>query len=249
LTTPLALISDVHGNFPAFCAVLAEIERLGIQRIISLGDTVGYGPQPVECLEMAIDACHVMLMGNHELRVLDPSKTRMNRTAALASDWTRDQLEQAHLIPILKTLPKHYQEDELLFVHGTPKDTLRDYLMEQDYMGYSNFDKIVQSLEEDFKNFRLCFVGHNHLPFLATEDGFIHPHDGQRQFQLEDRKLYVSVGSVGQPRDRDPRASFVTYDGESVQFHRVSYDIEATRAKFLVTDLPEYLSNRLLEGR
>lgn len=246
---PIAIISDVHGNFPAFLAVLDEIHQLGISRIIALGDTVGYGPQPVECLERAIKVCDVLLMGNHELKVLKPEMARMNPVAETANDWTRNQLTRAGLLETLSLLPVFHKQDDFLFVHGTPKDVLRDYLLEENMFGYSNFDQVARSLKIDFKDFRICFVGHNHQPFLATEDGFIHPHDTQNVFFVEEKKLYVSVGSVGQPRDHDPRSSFVTFNGKKVCFHRVQYSVEETRLAFSETGLPAYLSDRLLEGR
>ena len=246
----LAVISDVHGNLEAFQAVLAEIDRLGVERIHSLGDVVGYGPDPAQCLRLAQARCTHLLLGNHEYGVLHPGSCfNWTSLAKLSLDWTRERLREAGLLEGLRGLLPHHQEEELLFVHGSARDALEEYLTESEPGGYSAFEKVAESLEQDFTSFRICFVGHNHKPFLATAEGFIHPHPGCQVFQIPAaEKLYISVGSVGQPRDRDPRACFATFDGASVAYHRVSYDWQRTAAKILAAGQPEFLAMRLGKG-
>lgn len=246
----IAVISDVHGNLEALEAVLARISALEVEVIYCLGDVVGYGPDPEACVRITGDRCRMRLMGNHEYALLHEEFGRnFNSLARTAIDWTRARFHDACLLEGIKELRSHHQEGDRLFVHGSPRDSLNDYLFESDQDGYSNFARVLESLDQYFRSFRLCFVGHNHHPFLATREGFLHPHDGMMEFQLpEDEKLYVSVGSVGQPRDRDPRACFATFDGSRVIFHRVAYDIATTAAKIKACGLPKALAERIAVG-
>lgn len=247
----IAVISDVHGNLEALEAVLARIDALGAAAIYSLGDAVGYGPDPEACLRLTAARCRHRLMGNHEYAVVHENLGfTFNPVAQKALEWTRGRVQEAGLLGLIGGLQPHHQEGEVLFVHGSARDALEEYVTESDKRGYSVFDEMVESLEKDFTSFRLCFVGHNHKPFLATTEGFLHPHDGLKEFQVpRDEKLYVSVGSVGQPRDRDPRACFVTFDGDRVAYHRVPYDFATTAGKIRARGLPAYLADRLAVGK
>jgi predicted phosphodiesterase len=248
----IAVISDVHGNQEALEAVLARIDALQVDAIYSLGDVVGYGPDPEACLALTADRCRLRLMGNHEYGVLhaDQLLTDFNALAQGSVDWTRERLRRAGLLESMAGLKSSHREGPLLFVHGSARNSLDEYILESDRQGYSNFDLILTSLERDFTDFRICFVGHNHKPFLATREGFLHPHEGCHEFQVpEDETLYVSVGSVGQPRDRDPRACFVTFDGSTLAYHRVDYPFEITAGKIGAHGLPAILADRLAVGR
>ena len=248
----IAVISDVHGNLEALQAVLAHIDALQVEAIYSLGDVVGYGPDPEACLELINHRCRVRLMGNHEYGVLRPGnpQTDFNPRAQRAVDWTRERLRQAGLLESFAWQKSSHREGPLLFVHGSARNSLNEYVLEHDRRGHSNFDRILASLEQDFTDFRICFVGHNHKPFLATREGFLHPHEGCHAFQVpEDEVLYVSVGSVGQPRDRDPRACFVTFDGTTLAYHRVAYPFDITAGKIRTCGLPAELADRLAVGR
>lgn len=247
----IAVISDVHGNLEALEAVLSRIDGLGAEAVYTLGDTVGYGPDPEACLRLTASRCRLRLMGNHEYAVVHSNLGfTFNPVAQKALEWTRERVRGAGLLGLIDGLRPHHQEGEVLFVHGSARDALEEYVTESDPRGYSVFDEMVESLEKDFTSFRLCFVGHNHKPFLATTEGFLHPHDGMPEFQVPpEEKLYVSVGSVGQPRDRDPRACFVTFDGTRVVYHRVPYDHAATAAKIRARGLPGYLAERIAVGR
>jgi diadenosine tetraphosphatase ApaH/serine/threonine PP2A family protein phosphatase len=247
----IAVISDVHGNLEALQAVLARIDELGVKDIYSLGDVVGYGSDPEACILLTESRCRLRLMGNHEYGVLhaDPG-FKFNSTAQQAIDWTREHIDKAGLMDRIRGLQSYYLEGDLLFVHGSARNALNEYILEADGSGYSTFDKILESLEKDFTSFRICFVGHNHKPFLATMEGFIHPHQGVHEFQVpHEEKLYVSVGSVGQPRDRDPRACFVTFDGAKVTYHRVEYPFAITAEKIRARGLPAFLADRLALGK
>jgi diadenosine tetraphosphatase ApaH/serine/threonine PP2A family protein phosphatase len=244
----VALISDVHGNLEAFRSVLHEVDRLGIDTIYSLGDVVGYGPEPVECLKLARERCRLLLKGNHELEMVRPGGSFMNPRAQRAADWTRDQLRAAGQLDVLATLPVYHKLGDSMLIHGSVCHPLLDYVSELDGHGFSRVDEIADSIEQEFEDFDVCFVGHNHRPFLTTIDGFIFPHDEWSEFQIAGERLYVSVGSVGQPRDGDPRSCFVTYDGSTVRFHRVSYEIEKTVARIKGTPLPASSAERLMEG-
>jgi diadenosine tetraphosphatase ApaH/serine/threonine PP2A family protein phosphatase len=247
----IAVISDIHSNLEALEAVLARIDGLGVEAIYSLGDVVGYGPDPEACLLLTKDRCFLRLLGNHEHAVLNPDYgNTFNPAARQAIDWTREHLQKAGLLDCISDLQPYAREDEILFAHGSAQNALHEYLAEVNRSGYSTFDEIVDSLENDFIYFRICFVGHNHKPFLATTEGFIHPHPEMNEFQVSmEEKLYISVGSVGQPRDGDPRACFATFDGEKVAYHRVPYAFETTAEKIRSAGLPKTLADRLALGK
>jgi diadenosine tetraphosphatase ApaH/serine/threonine PP2A family protein phosphatase len=245
-----AVISDVHGNLEALQAVLARIDELKIEAIYSLGDVIGYGPDPEACVLLTESRCCLRLMGNHEHALLHPDEgMSFNASARDALDWTRQRIRQAGLLDRLGEPEPCHQSRDILFAHGAVRNTLNEYLQESDRTGYSTFDELVESLENDFIDFRICFVGHNHKPFLATTEGFLHPHPGLNDFHVAaEERLYVSVGSVGQPRDGDPRACFVTFDGSQVTFHRVAYPVATTAGKIRSRALPERLAERLAVG-
>lgn len=246
-----AVISDIHGNLEALQAVLGKIDALGIDTIYSLGDVIGYGPDPEACLRLVAARCHRRLLGNHEHAVLDASAVvRYTAAAQKSLDWTRQRISAAGVSELISGLSPAHREGDFYFVHGTVQNPLHEYLRESDSGGYSTFDEMARSLERDFVDFRICFIGHNHHPFLATTEGFLHPHQGLRDFQVsQDDKFYLSVGSVGQPRDGDPRACFVTFDGSRVTFHRVAYPFATTAEKIRATGLPTSLADRLAIGR
>lgn len=248
---PFAVISDIHGNLEALQAVLARIDALGIARIVSLGDVIGYGPDPEACLRLVEQRCALKLIGNHEYAVLNPTQHIRYHTVALqALEWTRKRIAKAGMFELIRNLKSGCQEGNIYFVHGTVRNPLHEYLREEDKEGYSTFDEMVMSLEQDFTDFHICFIGHNHHPFLATREGFLHPHDGHAEFHVsEDDRLYLSVGSVGQPRDGDPRACFVTFDGQRVIFHRVPYPHDVTAQKIMAAKLPKALADRLALGK
>ena len=256
---PVAVLSDIHGNLAALERVLQECDTLGVDKILCLGDVIGYGPDPVAVTNIAMDRFSVSLMGNHE-EALVTNKHRFNPYAAAAIDWTRERLMEAssprgwfgrdgtdYLHWYRKRKPVDWFESWLL-VHGSIYDPVHDYV--DQVQNPDQFVDLIDTLENDFEGFSVCLAGHNHLPFLATRLGCLYPHDQHRTFTLPDNeKAYVCIGSVGQPRDGDARASFVTIDENRVTYHRLEYDIKATQKKILDVGLPPFLADRLAAGR
>ena len=230
----IAFISDIHANMPALEAVLADIARLGsVERILCLGDVIGYGPRPVEALELVASRCKLILMGNHEHAVLHGA-FGFHAAAKRAVDWTREQLQEVSPGPrrkaiwkLLEDLPVRHEIGDLLLVHGSPRDPVMEYVLESDLWEGSDSDK----MDQIFAGFpRLCFVGHTHRPGVFTSDKcFLPAAELKDGFDISDGNKYlVNIGSVGQPRDRDPRASYLIFSGDAVYWRRVAYDIDTT---------------------
>ncbi len=247
----IALISDIHSNAIALKAVLRDIEAQGAEQIYCLGDIVGYGPQPDECLDLA-QQWDVVLMGNHDHAVLlEPGG--FNTAAERAIFWTRNKLEaepsedrRRQRWQFLASLGVHKFERNLLFVHGSPRRPLHEYIFPDDVrvnMGKlaTIFDRIPSA----------CFVGHTHMPGLFTEDyRFATPADIDSQYTIGDRRAVINIGSVGQPRDRDPRACYVLLDQTRVLWRRVEYDVQSTmRAIIESPGLDDFNAHRLRDGR
>lgn len=256
----IAVISDIHSNVEALKAVLEDIASRGISMIFCLGDVVGYGPEPKQCLDLVSSATKVTLMGNHDCAVLyEPH--RFNLGAEASCYWTRNQLENEQDIPkrnarwdFLGSLPVKHTWDaselglgELTFVHGSPRRPINEYIFPDDI--YNTPNK-VQGLFERFEH--LCFVGHTHVPgvFLDTPD-FYGPDELDSVFEIDpSHKALINVGSVGQPRDRDNRASYVIAKPDNIQFVRVEYPVDIVAEKvFAISELDDYQGTRLKEGR
>jgi diadenosine tetraphosphatase ApaH/serine/threonine PP2A family protein phosphatase len=247
-----AIVSDIHGNLEAFTTVLEDIDRRGIQHIVCLGDVVGYGPNPVECLDLVASRCRASIMGNHDFAVFyEPFN--FNAGAEQACFWTRscfendaDQVRRANRWKFLGSLPVRIRTNEFVAVHASPRRPINEYIFPDDI--YTNPGKFV-SIFERFD--RLCFVGHTHVPgvFLEGPD-FYSPDELDYKFELTEEKAIVNVGSVGQPRDRDPRTGYVVVSETSIEFIRLPYDCEATAKKVAAIDaLDDFLGTRLLDGR
>ncbi len=247
-----AIISDIHSNLEALSVVLADIRRRGIEEIICLGDIVGYGPNPRECLDLVMNNCKVVLMGNHDFAVFyEPYN--FNTGAESASYWTRRCFElepdpelRAKRWRFLGKLPPKHKTDSFVALHASPRRPINEYIFPDDI--YTNPGKFVAMFERVEK---LCFVGHTHVPgvFLEGPD-FYTPDELDYRFEITDEKAIINVGSVGQPRDRDPRSSYVIVDDFSVEFVRLEYDVKTTVKKFqAVPELDSFLAARLIDGR
>lgn len=255
--TRTAILSDIHGNLTALQAVLAHVETQSVDRIVCLGDVVGYGPQPCECLDvvMGFDFC---VLGNHDSSALfDPEG--FNAAAEQAIFWTRSQLENhsgredeppgtsRRRMDFLCGLPRTRREDNVLFVHGSPRGPTNEYVMPEDIQNSKKMEKLFSLVPQ------LCFQGHTHVPGIFTTDlQFLRPDDLDEGHEITDpsERLMINVGSVGQPRDLDPRSCYVVFDEQRVVFHRVEYDIEDTVAKIEAeAELDNFLGYRLREGR
>jgi Predicted phosphoesterase len=245
----IALISDVHANLSALEAVMADINRHKPDEIVCLGDTVGYGPQPAECLDIVRNDCSIVLMGNHEHAVLHGAE-QFTPLAQAAIDWTARVLRHRETLDYITSLESDYRRDSFRFVHGSIRNPLLDYVREADSPWA--FLHLIRTLQEDFADFNICFVGHNHRAFLGTEVGYIFPHDSgpipKTRFHIGAEKAYVSIGSVGQPRDGDWRSSWLMFDGSDVEYHRVEYDRQKTINLIHRAGLPEFLAERLMYG-
>ncbi len=248
-----AVISDIHANLEALQAVLDHIDTQNVDRIICLGDILGYGPSPVECVDLVAERCEWSLMGNHDFGVLyEP--TNFNVAAEQAAYWSREQFEQesdngmsAKRWEFLSRLRVRVLEDDFLYVHGTPRRPINEYLFPEDAL---NSPVKMQQIFELVDKYAL--VGHTHVPGVFTDEPDFYPPDdldGVYNLDGEDKAI-INPGSVGQPRDLDPRASYVIIDDDCVRFYRLEYDIDAVASKIRATpQLLDWLGERLYEGR
>ena len=256
-----AIISDIHSNLEALTTVLADISERGIKTIYCLGDVVGYGPNPRECLDLVIEKTNWCVMGNHDYAVFyEP--TNFNYAAEQASFWTRDNLEAEDKraprdhrwsflgnLPMAKTLKVKLDGSAATidFLHASPRKPINEYIFPDDV--YSNPVKVKVLFE---KVRHVCFVGHTHLPgvFIDEPDFYLPDELGNVYPIVEDEKAIINVGSVGQPRDRDNRASYVFIEDNEVNFVRLDYDYETTMKKIrAIEELDDFHAERLRNGR
>ena len=244
-----AIISDIHGNVEALEAVLADISGRGISEIYCLGDIIGYGPNPRECIDLTV-SCDLCLLGNHDQAALfDPEG--FNAGAERAIFWTRSMLETGDAVrneqrwQFLGELPRRRTEDPFLFVHGSARNPLNEYVFPEDIYNQQKMEKIFALVG------KYCFQGHTHIPGIFTENlNFLSPEEIDFEYVLGDEKVLVNVGSVGQPRNGDSRSSYVILDGHRLTFERVPYDLEKTIQKiYNEPELDNFLGDRLREGR
>ena len=245
-----AIISDIHGNLEALEAVLADINEQGASSIYCLGDIIGYGPNPLECIDYAMqfDLC---VLGNHDQGALfDPEG--FSSGAERAIFWTRSQLEGMNGATgnerrwnFLCDLPRQHRDGRLLFVHGSARNPLNEYVFPEDVYNPRKLTRIFSLVEGG------CLQGHTHVPGVFTEDcRFLSPLELQHQFTFGGSKVMINVGSVGQPRDSNPMASYVILEDDRLEFRRVSYAIERTIEKiYAVPELDNFLGDRLRDGR
>ena len=235
-----AIISDIHANFEALRTVFTYIDQHKISKIICLGDIVGYGPRPDCCLKLVRERCDVVLMGNHDHAVLGLTDiAHFNDFARAAVLWTRAQISAENLA-YLRTLPFSYDRKDALFVHSSP-------IAPQEW--HYIMDHETARTQLDGTEHPLVFIGHSHLPVVYSHalgeiSGTHIELDAQRD------RYIINAGSVGQPRDGDPRACMVVYDDVSrkVMYVRLDYPIETTYQEILDYDLPAFLAVRLLSG-
>ncbi|MBL8755196.1 MAG: metallophosphoesterase family protein [Planctomycetes bacterium] len=245
-----ALISDLHANLEAVDAVFARIDQLGVREVACLGDVVGYGADPLPVTLRVMQRCAWTILGNHDWGLFHELDD-FNPLAREALLYTRAQLRPSFLRPrrraaweFLRTLPERREAHGFLFCHGSPRDPVMEYVLKSD--GFLEPDKMAQlfgMLD------RPCFVGHTHWPGVHRPDyRFSQATDEQREFKI-DGPCIVNVGSVGQPRDGDPRASFAVVHDDRVEIHRVPYDFRRTQAKILAAGLHPALAERLARGK
>jgi len=256
-----AVISDIHSNLEALSTVLADIEKRGIKTIYCLGDVIGYGPNPRECLDLIIEKAKWCVLGNHDYAAFyEP--TNFNYGAEQASFWTRFSLEAEQQtssrdrrwsflgeLPMRRTLKTRPSTNAAIidFVHASPRRPINEYIFPDDV--YTNPQKVGLLFE---RVSHICFVGHTHLPgVFLDEPDFYGPDELTNVYPITNKeKAIVNIGSVGQPRDRDNRASYVYVDGNEVHFVRLEYDVETTAKKIeAIEELDNFQAERLREGR
>jgi predicted phosphodiesterase len=246
-----AIISDIHSNLEALQAVLEDIKKQNVEAVYCLGDIVGYGPNPKECIDLVMD-CKVVLLGNHDQGAMfDPEG--FNQPAEKAIFWTRSQLEspgenrvqQQKRWDFLAERPRSVKEDGYLFVHGSARNPLNEYVFPEDIYNQRKMERIFALVD------RYCFQGHTHVPGIFTENWQFHsPEEIDCTYKLDGRKTLCNVGSVGQPRDGDWRACYILLDNDTIKFRRVEYDIDTTVKKiYAIPDLENFLGDRLRDGR
>lgn len=249
-----ALLSDVHGNLEAFAAVLADIERQKVERVYNLGDTLGYGPNPIECLDLAMRV-DVNLLGNFDQAVLvEPDGFCISAEKSIL--WTRaaldaveDSAPRQRREDFLANLPRRHCEGDVLYVHGSARSPTNEYVFPEDIYNERKMERIGAAFD------RLCFCGHTHNPGIFLERGpgkweFIYAEECERGFPVAGCKLICNVGAVGQPRDGDERACYALFDGARIWLRRVPYDFETTiRKVYAVSELDNFIGDRLREGR
>ncbi|MDX2016107.1 MAG: metallophosphoesterase family protein [Planctomycetota bacterium] len=258
---PTAVISDIHANEEALKAVLADIDRRGITQIICLGDIIGYGPDPLPCVDLVRKRCQWSLMGNHDFGVLyEP--TNFNPGAESAAFWTRDQFdreadeklrnERYDFLGRLRVRVVEKLGDvpfPVLAVHGSPRRPINEYIFPDDA------DESPDKMEAIFDRVeRLAIVGHTHVPGVFTSDPDFYPPaelGADRCYRFrEGEKAIINVGSVGQPRDHDPRASYVILHADRAEFVRLEYDVAVTAQRIkAIPQLSDWLGDRLFDGR
>jgi len=248
----IAILSDVHGNLQALEAVLEDSRSRGAQEFWCLGDIVGYGPEPLACLSILREQCGAIVRGNHEQAVIE-GPYGFNPLAAAAIRWTRARMQdEPGLLAFLAALPERSDQSLAVLVHGSPSQPLDEYLFQEDAL-----DQMPRNRDYSPKLarcFRLidrpCFIGHTHVPGVIGEDlAWTSPAACADSFDTRGERCLVNVGSVGQPRDGDVRASYALFDGRTVTFRRVAYDVGATaRAIRATAGLPDALAQRLEEG-
>jgi len=243
-TMRYAIIADIHANLAAFTAVLEDIQRQGgVAEIWCLGDIVGYGPDPHQCIELLRNCNHVCVAGNHDWAAIGKVDTSLfNPNAATACEWTAQQLKPAD-IKYLANLPLTIEKDDFTLTHGSPREPIWEYILSAS-IAWQN---------ASFFHSPFCLVGHSHIPAVfryeqesCTGSRFL-PNIG---VALGKHRLIINPGGVGQPRDGDPRASYAIYDSDArmVRLHRLAYDIEATQTRMLEAGLPVHLATRLSQG-
>ena len=242
----LAIISDIHGNLNALQAVLDDVDGQSVDEVVCLGDIVGYGAEPNECVDLVKERCSDILLGNHDSAAVGTLSTHhFNIHAKIAIEWTSENLKKP-TSAYLRSLPLQAKRDGSTLVHATPYEPEMWYY--------------ITSLEEAAFNFQFfdtvfCFVGHTHIPIIIVLDSekelYVHQDTSVEYDKRSGSRFLVNVGSVGQPRDRNPKACYGILDTDKKVFsyRRVEYDVEKTQSAMRKAKLPEFLITRLEEGR
>lgn len=238
-----ALVSDIHSNLEALNAVIGKVKAEKADKVIFLGDIVGYGPDPNECIETLKGFADIMVAGNHDHGAVGMTDTsHFNRYAKAAIEWTSGVLSKENR-EFLSSLPITFniKQESIYLVHSSPEEP-----EEWDYL------QNARDADINFKFFSEanCFIGHTHVPAIIemTSEGKINIYKDHSEIKKGCRYI-INAGSVGQPRDGNPDAAYAVFDAGSVTIKRAPYDILLTQKKMKEAGLPSYLIERLSEGR
>lgn len=264
-----AIISDLHGNTPALETALADARERGVRRYVCLGDVVGYGAEPRGTLDRVMELCvpgardsaepgtsledGLCLQGNHEY-ALCFSAEDFNPKARAAIDWTHsdvcsDSDRSEAYWEFIGSLEPSARDEVAMFAHGSPRHPVREYILPRDVRDEAKMAANFAAMDRG-----VCFVGHSHVPAVYYKDGSLFCPEGTAGpydlGDLDENPCIVNVGSVGQPRDGDPRLSYVVFDGTSLTFIRLEYDWGTSAERIRAVDaLPDFLADRLAAGR
>ncbi len=249
--TTVALISDLHSNWEALTAVFQRIDDLGVKEVCCLGDVVGYGADPEPSTRLVMERCKWTIMGNHDWGMFHDLDD-FNPLAREALLYTRRKLKPSWFSPrrkslwnFLQSLPERKEDHGHHYFHGSPRNPIMEYVLKSDgFLEPEKMSDIFEMID------RPCFVGHTHWPGVHRPDyRFTQATDENREISLGGEPAVVNVGSVGQPRDGDPRSCFAVFDRDRVEFHRVNYDIRTAQSKILKAGLHPALAERLARGK
>lgn len=251
---PVAILGCVHANLEALLAVWEDMATQGVQRAVCLGDLVGYGPNPREVVDQIRTRCDWALLGNHDEALLLGAQN-YSIYARRAIEWTRSQLrpsffsrrEKRARWEYLEGLPTQEKARDDLFVHGSPRAPTIEYILQED-IHTENLEKFEEIFAAPFERF--LFVTHSHTPNLIQRDlTYLTPEELGGHYEHGGGQVIVNVGSVGQSRDRDPRACYLIQRGSRLEWRRISYDLEVTAQKIeAIVELNDLFARRLREG-
>jgi len=230
----IAIISDIHGNLPALEEVIKRIDEIKAEAVYCLGDTVGYGPFPNECVEIVQQRCAVTLKGNHDSGLTgETSLDDFNAYGLSAIQWTGTVITRMNLA-FLRALPFTSEQHGVMLAHASPN-----------HPESWTYVLTMRAAKENFAvlTTKICFIGHTHVPIVIGENGTVNQY-------VPEGRFIINVGSVGQPRDGNPQAAFGVYDTETQEYRleRVPYDIQRTARNIREHGLPEFLAQRLFQG-
>lgn len=236
----IAVISDVHGNWDALFEVLKKLNEVQYDKLVCLGDIIGYGAEPARCWQALSSRCEFICMGNHEAAVLGLLPLEwFNPYAKAAVLWTSGKLsslQKAEMKEKLSTKP--VKIENFIFTHGSLRDPVSEYI--DAFTAAPNLSKLGEN--------HILVVGHTHIPFYYGKEKYFYLNEGETPLNPP---CIVNPGAVGQPRDGDPRAAFGVIDTESpsITVYRLEYNIESAARKIIMAGLPEILAQRLFHGR
>ncbi|MEZ4813395.1 MAG: metallophosphoesterase family protein [Caldisericia bacterium] len=246
------IISDIHANLVAFKTVLEQLELAGVDELISCGDTVGYNADPDECLDIMVNLGISSVMGNHDKALVDPAEERyFNQYGLAAIRWQRSQIKPSNQkflseLPSRITIPGSGSGSDFQVAHGSLDPS-------------APFEYISSPIEalrmSELMIGSLCFIGHSHIAgiFIIDNEGDVNYLRASHGLEVKIEpgyKYIVNVGSVGQPRDRNPQSTYTIYDSDNqtIQIHRVDYDIQEAVKRITEVGLPLFLADRLRIG-